>query len=368
MKTTNILLTIPFLLLSAIGCTSDEQVGEPVTNEKGEYPVNFSGSMDMTLTKAEEENTSKLDNGVKATIYAYANGATVTGESSAAAAITSGNYTADGSGNFSGTNYTMYLAKGSYDFYVVSCNSTSTDAPQFTNGTSAELSNGVDYIWGNATGQSIPNTGNSALNTENKNSVSLGLAHKAVCIEITVKTAANTGIELISWESTAANDNATIMPPANSNCKMSLSNGNIEPATSVVTAGTTASNMTTTGVTGTSGYGNEKTATASYYMLPLAAASGGSSSQDLTVTFKVKVKIEGHTYTDENGESKTYTANLKAPESASYAFAGGSKYSYTATLKPNTISFTGATVTNWTAVTVDNDLEPTEPDASGGSN
>ncbi len=355
MKTTNKLLTIPFLLLSAIGCTSDEQVGEPVTNEKGEYPVNFSGSMDMTLTKA-DENTSKLDNGVKATIYAYTNGATVTGESGAAAAITSGNYTADGSGNFSGTNYTMYLAKGSYDFYVVSCNSTSTDAPQFTNGTSGELSNGVDYIWGKATGQSIPGTEN--------NNISLGLAHKAVCIEITVKTTANSGIELVSWESTAGQDNtnATIMPPAVSNCKMSLSDGSIVAATGV---GTAAANMTTTAVSGTSGYTNDKTATASYYMLPLAAASGGSSSLELTVTFKVKVKIEGHTYTDGNGESKTYTTKLKAPES-SYAFAGGSKYSYTATLKPNTITFTGATVTNWTAVDGDKNLEPTEPDSEGG--
>lgn len=346
MTTTNLLLSIPFLLLAATGCTTEEISDTPIPNEKGEYAVNFSGGLDLELTKSDPD---KLSNGVKATIAAYKTGQTD-------AAVASNGYTANGSGDFTGeSSYTMYLARGSYDFYAVSCNSITKEAPAFTSGTSSDLENGVDYIWAQAANQDIENT---------EKSITLGLAHKAVFIEITVKTAASTGIELISWESTvgADNDNATIMPPTTSGCKMSLSTGVITPATDVV-SGVTASNMITTAVTGSSGYANDKTATASYYILPLAQ-KGGSQSHELKVTFKVKVKINGNSYTgdaDTNGESKVYTANLTAP-GAGYAFEAGKKYTYTATLKPNTISFTGATVTAWEEGVKESPLTPTEPD------
>lgn len=345
MTTTNLLLSIPFLLLAATGCTTEEISDTPIPNEKGEYAVNFSGGLDMEQTKS---GTTNLADGVKVTISAYAHDATET-------AIASGKYAAS-SGGFTGeSSYTMYLARGSYDFYAVSCNSTTKEVPAFTKGTSSDLENGVDYIWAQAANQDIENT---------EKSITLGLAHKAVCIEITVKTAANSGIELISWEGDAAtdNDNATIMPPAVTDCKMSLSTGVITPAAGVV-SGVTASNMITTAVQGTSGYGNEKIATASYYILPLAKKDD-SHSHELTVTFKVKVKIDGHDYTiaNTNGESKTYTTKLTAPASGSYAFEAGKKYTYTATLKPNTISFTGATVTAWGEGVKDSPLTPTEPD------
>lgn len=347
MTTTNLLLSIPFLLLAATGCTTEEISDTPIPNEKGEYAVNFSGGLDLELTKSDPD---KLSNGVKATIAAYKTGQTD-------AAVASNGYTANGSGDFTGeSSYTMYLARGSYDFYAVSCNSITKEAPAFTNGTSSsDLENGVDYIWAKAESQDIENTGKS---------ITLGLAHKAVFIEITVKTAASTGIELISWESTvgADNDNATIMPPATSGCTMALSTGVITPATGVV-SGVTASNMITTAVTGSSGYDQDKIATASYYILPLAKKDA-SNSYELPVTFKVKVKINGNSYTgdaDTNGESKVYTANLTAPGSG-YAFEAGKKYTYTATLKPNTISFTGATVTAWEEGVKESPLTPTEPE------
>ena len=348
MTTTNLLLSIPFLLLAATGCTTEEISDTPIPNEKGEYAVNFSGGLDMEQTKS---GTTNLADGVKVTISAYAHDATET-------AIANGKYAAS-SGGFTGeSSYTMYLARGSYDFYAVSCNSTSGDVtiPTFTNGTSSsDLENGVDYIWAKATNQTVGN---------DNTSVTLGLAHKAVFIEITVKTAANSGIELISWDGDAAtdNDNATIMPPAVTDCKMSLSTGVITPAAGVV-SGVTASNMITTAVQGTSGYANEKTATAFYYILPLAKKDA-SNSYELPVTFKVKVKIDGHDYTiaNTNGESKTYTTKLTAPVSGSYAFEAGKKYTYTATLKPNTISFTGATVTAWEEGVKESPLTPTEPE------
>ncbi len=345
MTTTNLLLSIPFLLLAATGCTTEEISDTPIPNEKGEYAVNFSGGLDLELTKSGSEN---LENGVNTTISAYKSGATDV-------AVASGKYTANGSGNFTGTSsYTMYLAKDEYDFYAVSCNSTTAEAPEFTSGTSASnLENGVDYIWAGAKGLTVSNA---------PKSVTLGLAHKAVCIEITVKTAANSGIELISWEGAVAtdNDNATIMPPATSGCTMALSTGVITPAASVSTS---LVNMGTEEVQGTSGYANEKTATASYYILPLAQKDA-SNSYELPVTFKVKVKIDGHDYSiaNTNGESKTYTAKLTAPASGSYAFVAGKKYTYTATLKPNTISFTGATVTAWGDGGSNDSLKPTEPD------
>lgn len=343
MTTTNLLLSIPFLLLAATGCTTEEPGDTPITNEKGEYAINFNGGLDLELTKSGSEN---LENGVNTTISAYKSGATDV-------AVASHGYTADGSGNFGGeSSYTMYLAKGSYDFYAVSCNSITKEAPAFTSGTSSsDLENGVDYIWAKAESQTVGNEDAS---------ITLGLAHKAVCIEIIVKTAANSGIELISWESTAGadNDNATITPPAAAGGKMALSTGVITPATSVSTSSV---NMGTEEVQGTSGSTNEKTATASYYILPLAQKDAGHS-HELTVTFKVKVKIDGHDYTTATGgESKTYTANLTAPESG-YAFVAGNKYTYTATLKPNTISFTGATVTAWGDGVKESPLTPTEPD------
>lgn len=344
MTTTNLLLSIPFLLLAATGCTTEEITNTPIPNEKGEYAVNFSGGLDLELTKSE---TTNLTDGVKVTISAYAHDATET-------AIANGKYAAS-SGGFTGeSSYTMYLARGSYDFYAVSCNSKTKEAPAFTNGTSSSnLENGVDYIWAKAANQTVGN---------DNTSVTLELAHKAVCIEITVKTAANSGIELISWEGAVAtdNDNATIMPPATSGCTMALSTGVITPAASVSTS---LVNMGTEEVQGTSGYANEKTATASYYILPLAQKDA-SNSYELPVTFKVKVKIDGHDYTiaNTNGESKTYTTKLTAPVSGSYAFEAGKKYTYTATLKPNTISFTGATVTAWEEGVKESPLTPTEPE------
>lgn len=343
MTTTNLLLSIPFLLLAATGCTTEEISDTPIPNEKGEYAVNFSGGLDLEQTKS---GTTNLADGVKVTISAYAHDATET-------AIASGKYAAS-SGGFTGeSSYTMYLARGSYDFYAVSCNSTTKEVPAFTKGTSSDLENGVDYIWAKAANQDIENTGKS---------ITLGLAHKAVCIEITVKTAANSGIELISWEGDAAtdNDNATITPPVATGCTMALSTGVITPATSV---GSTPVNMTTTAVKGNAGSTNDKTATASYYILPLAQ-KGGNQSHELPVTFKVKVKIDGNSYTGDaatNGESKVYTAKLTVP-SSSYAFEAGKKYTYTATLKPNTISFTGATVTAWEEGVKESPLKPTEPD------
>ena len=337
MKTTNILLYLPLLLLSVAGCTSDEQGDGPVTNGKGEYAVNFSGNINLTQTKADTEGSEKVTTGVKAKISTFEKDNTST------AIVNAQGYTVDAStaGQFNGDgDYVMYLAKGSYDFYAVSANiTTSAGIPTFTSGTStADLQNTVDYIYANKKNVSIPGA------SEADNNITLSFEHKAVRITIDVKS--GTGLVLTSWQD--GDGHATITPPVTTNCKMTLTSGAIEPSTSV---NTTPDNMETAAV-------SANASTASYTMLPLAASGG--DVHKLTVIFKVKVKIG-----DRAEENRTYTATLTAPNTSengsTTAFQSGKNYTYTATLNPTAITFTGATVTDWTTVTTTDDLKPSEP-------
>lgn len=335
MKTTYLILSLSFLLLSAAGCTSDELQDKPITNEKGEYAVNFNGNMDLTLTKAA---TTEVTQGVKATISAYASGDNVTSKT----AIVSKGYTVgDTPGTFVGDTegsgpFMMYLPKGDYDFYAVSCNS-SAAVPTFTSGVSEVLSNGVDYIYAKPTpATTVPATTN----------VTLAFQRKAVLIEIKVKGSDADGLELTDWQST---NPATITPPVTTGCTMALATGVITAASSIdseESSNVYKAVMTTTAV-------SSKESTATYTMLPVVA------SQTLKVKFKVKVKIGGR-----DAEDKTYTADLTAPNNTNNgngtAFLSGKKYTYNAILKANKITFTGATVADWGTV-AGSDPTVTEP-------
>lgn len=337
MKTTYLILSLPLLFFSAVGCTSDELQEKPITNEKGEYAVNFNGNMDLTLTKA---GTEAVAQGVKATISAYTSEADVT---SAAAIVSNGYTVGDTPGTFvgddtgvPGTPFVMYLPKNDYDFYAVSCNSTAT-VPTFTSGVSVELSNGVDYIYAKPTpATTVPTTTN----------VTLAFQRKAVLIEIKVKGSDEGGLELTGWQSTSP---ATITPPKTADCTMALATGVITPASSIDTDLSDEvykAAMTTVAVA-------TKESTATYTMLPVEA------DKTLKVKFKVKVKIGGR-----NEEEKTYTADLKAPDNSNNnnttAFLSGKKYTYNAILKANKITFTGATVADWGAI-AGSDPTVTEP-------
>lgn len=339
MKTTNILLSFPLLLLSVAGCTSDEQGDGPVTNGKGEYAVNFSGNINLMQTKANESPKKEdVATGVKAKISTFVK------DDTSFPIVNAQGYTVDAStaGQFNGDDgFTMYLAKGSYDFYAVSANITTSadEIPTFTSGIStAELQNKVDYLYAKSKNVAIPGVSDAG------NNITLGFEHKAVRITIDVKS--GTGLELTGWQD--GNDHATITPPAVSGCKMTLTSGAIEPATSV---NTTPDNMETAEV-------SANASTASYTMLPLAASGG--DAHKLTVTFKVKVQVGGRAE-----ENRTYTATLTAPSvegnGNTTAFQSGKNYTYTATLNPTAITFTGATVTDWTTVTTTDDLKPSEP-------
>lgn len=322
------------MLLSAWGCTSDDLQDKPQTNEKGEYAINFSGNMDLTTTKAGPEAVAT---GVKAKISAYEKDAAVT----TATAIASKGYSVvETAGTFVGDNsYVMYLPKGSYDFYAVSTNS-STNAPSFTSGVSGVLENGVDYIWAKVSNQSVGNA---------TKDVALAFQRKAVQIFIDIKSDENS-LELTGWQD--GENAATITPPVATGCTMALTDGTITAAGSVDTEKSSdfyKANMTTGTIV-------NKATTASYIMLPVA------TGQTLKVQFKVKVKIGGRN----TEESKIYTASLTAPSqdpSSTTAFLSGKKYTYTATLKANEITFTNATVADWTEVNTTDDLNPTEPES-----
>lgn len=341
MKTTSILLSA--LLLGTVGCTSSIPE-EQIEHETDKYSVQFKGGISLTQTKA--ASTSDIGSGVKATIYAYVSGQTD-------ASVASHEYEAGSNGDLTGTDsYTMQLGKGTYDFYGVSTNST-TSAPAFnqnSNTTTSALLNNVDYLWVKATGKSISSS------TSDQN-IDLTFERKAVKIAITIKS--GTGIELTGWDgmtngSGSANaDAATITPPVVTNCVMTLSTGAIAQSTSLNTAA--VANMTTGDIEDDSDNGSKKKTTVSYIMLPLGKNGGTTPSP--TVILKVKVKVGTQT----TEELRTYTADLKAPSGTGGEFQSGNQYNYAATLNANGITFTGAKVTNWEEKTGDA-LTPTEPD------
>lgn len=340
MKTTSILLSA--LLLGAVGCTSSIPE-EQIENETDKYSVQFKGGISLTQTKAASEN---IGNGVKATIYAYESGKTD-------ASVASHEYEAGSSGNLTGTeSYTMQLGKGTYDFYGVSANSSTTSAPDFdqeSNTKTSALSNNVDYLWVKAAGKPITSSSSDQ-------NIDLTFERKAVKIAITIKS--GDGIQLTGWDGmtdgsgSASADAATITPPVATDCVMTFLTGEIAQSTSL---NTTAVNMTTGTMEDDSDNSKKKT-TVSYIMLPLGKKDGTTPSP--TVTLKVKVKVGTQT----SEELRTYTADLKAPSGTGDEFQSGNQYNYTATLNANGITFTGAKVTNWEAQTGD-ELTPTEPDS-----
>ena len=347
MKTNHILLTAA-LLLCAASCTK-EATEIPDTNDDNTlYPVTFSGGIDLVQTKGEDNNTTLMRKDVKAKVYVYKNTETVTNVSSPV----NKEYKVGNNGDLSiGASDTIYLAKDTYNFYAVSTDSitesTGASFPTFTSGVSAELSNGFNYLWAKSESKAI--TG-----TPDKQNVALNFERKAVKIVINIESGTNNGITLKGWM--PSGDSAKITPPkipspnSSNLCKMTLSTGVIAPATSV-----DADNP----VKMTCGEVAENKATVSYIMLPLIDATGTPVP---TVTLRVKVQNTGES---EDGGERTYTTQLKYP---SGGFESGKQYTYTATLKANGITFTGATVADWTDGTLGDgggNLTPTEPDNVG---
>ncbi|MBC8603023.1 hypothetical protein H8784_15010, partial [Parabacteroides acidifaciens] len=135
MKTNHILLTAA-LLLCAASCTK-EATEIPDTNDDNTlYPVTFSGGIDLVQTKT-DDNTTLMRKDVKAKVYVYKSDATVANVSSPV----NKEYKVGDNGDLTiGTSDTIYLAKGTYNFYAVSTDSitesTGASFPTFTSGVS----------------------------------------------------------------------------------------------------------------------------------------------------------------------------------------------------------------------------------------
>ncbi len=350
MKTNHILLTAA-LLLSVASCTKEATEIPGTSDDNTLYPVTFSGGIDLVQTKG-DGTTTQLRSGIKAAVYVYKSTETVPNVSNPIKK----DYTVGDAGVLAPSNSgnPLSLTTGKYKFYAVSIDSTASDLalPEFTSGVTSELSNGLDYIWAKAESQTISG-GDKTHNVE------LKFERKAVKVVINIQ--GGDGITLDSWAGSADGSDAMITPPApatpnsNSECKMTLTTGEIKPATTV---STTPVAMVKGDVAETNGV---KTAYVSYIMLPLVE-SGSSPVPE--VTLKLKVKNTGEA---SDAAERTYKTKLKYPTNG---FVSGNQYTYTATLKANGITFTGATVTDWTDGTLGDgggDLTPTEPEGTGGN-
>lgn len=194
----------------------------------------------------------------------------------------------------------LYLPKGNYDFYSVSTNSSSPAGMTFTSGLSAQLINSTDYLWAKATGVAQGGT------------VNLSYYHKAVGMEIDI--IAGTGISTLTV--TGIKFTPTKLDISS---KMTLSDGAIGAA--AIKDALAA--MSLSGSKGT------------YIMLPLV-------SQSLSVEVTVNATIGGTVVT-----GKVYTAAIPAQ-----VYAGGTYYTLSLTVSATSMSFSGATVQDWTSQTI----------------
>jgi len=241
--------------------------------------------------------TSVFTSGNKVTILGYSSGVDVT--SSSAVSGTPLEATCGASGLLTPAS-ALYLPKGSYDFYSVSLNSSTAPGLIFTSGQSAQLSNGIDYLWAKSTGISEGGT------------ASFMYYHKAVGIEINITS--GTGVSGLSVTSIKI---TPTIPTAAS--KMSLSNGIIGSANDVGVS--TAMNLS--GSKGT------------YIMLPI-------NSTAINVELTVNATIGGTPVT-----AKKYTSTIPAQ-----IYASGSYYIINFTVSSSAMQFTGAQVQDWTTQSI----------------
>ena len=332
MKTNHILLTAA-LLLCAASCTK-ENIDIPNTvDDNTLYPVTFSGGIDLVQTKTQEVATSTMREGIKTKIFVYPSNNNL---SAITDSLACKEYTVGANGNLTiDPSDTIYLAKGTYDIYAVAIDTLNggqgISFPTITSNEFLAL-NDSNYLY-------VKNSATIAGSAEAQD-VALQFQRKAVMIAINIKAAS--GITIDDWDST---DPAMITPPdPGTTCKMKLSDGTITAATTVLEK-TYA--MKTVEAEGTD---PNKTVSVSYIMLPL-----GNNAVP-TVTLKIKVKNA----TESTATARTYKTTLTYPTDG---FASGKKYTYTATLKANGITFNAAKVEDWTDGISEGsgDLTPTEP-------
>lgn len=264
-----------------------------VKNEKGNEIQFFANYSEAPYTKA----TTSFTAGNKVTIYACE--ATKTPSSSTFVKGTPLNATAQ-SGGVLTPQQSLFLAKGLYNFYSVSQNSSSLLNLNFSSGSSEQLSNDIDYLWAQDNGVSEGGT------------VTFIYKHKAVGIRIKVTSGTGvsdlvvTDLQLTPSKSTTAT-------------KMNL-------ATGVIAASNELDTLTSLSLADNIG---EK------IMLPL-------TSQSLSIKVTANLTIGSTTFT-----GKVYEATIPAS-----AYQGGTYYTLNLTIDAKEITFSGAKLQEWTTQTI----------------
>lgn len=211
-----------------------------------------------------------------------------------------GNYVAQQAGMLTGvSNYKMYLSNGTFDFYAVSTNSSSR-FPTISNGVSAGLQNGVDYLWWGCANYEISGS-----------QVTVPIVFNHAATQIVIQLSAGEGVALQQIAS------ATITPPQTGST-LDLTSGTITPATEY---GTVGASMGVNGLT------------AQYTMLPLQTDS------PMTLTLSINLNYDPTPH--------EYSVSIPVPEGG---FEGGNSYLYQAIVDANTVTFPSVDVNDWNTV------------------
>lgn len=196
-------------------------------------------------------------------------------------------------------NYKMYLPNGTYTFYAVS-NNTYSAPPQFIDGVSHPLVNGVDYLWANNKLQDVATQ-----------QVNIPIIYLHSATQVVFDISAEPSLKLTKLVS------ATITPSA-AGGTMQLVNGDITPAT---TYDKTSTNM-----------GINKFLT-QYIMLPLKT--------NVPMQLVLNVLVNSET------TPRTYSVDVPVPNGE---LKGGNSYVFSAILGENTVSFSDVNIARWTDI------------------
>lgn len=273
----------------SLGSDSDSSGSSAATNLVGFHATLESLNMTRSM--------SPISTNTLVTIYAFHG---ETDNASSTAPMARGTYVAQQAGMLTGvSDYKMYLSNGIFDFYAVSVNSSSRP-PVFTNGISAALQNGVDYLWWGCANYEI---------SSSQVTVPIVFNHSAT--QVVIELSAGEGVVLQSVAS------ATITPPQ-AGATMDLTTGVIAPATEY---GTVPASM---GINGLK---------LQYTMLPLQT----DSPMTLNLSLNLNYDPTPH----------SYTVNIPIPEGGLQA---GNSYLFQAIVDANTVSFPSVDVNDWHTV------------------
>lgn len=253
--------------------------------------ISFSASLE---SRHMTRSMSPMPRGVVSQIYSFK-----TTDSRLNEPFADGYYITSSAGMLTGVKgYKMYLDNGTYNMYALSSNSLATP-PEINNGETEPLKNGIDYLWWENLDQDVATS-----------QVHVPIVFQHVSTQVVIEVSAGDNLKLDSLVS------ATILPPT-PGASLHLQIGIIDPAR---TYDKTPLSM---GI-------NKFLAQA--IMLPI------TSDDPMSLTLKILA----------NGESEPRTYNASLPTHGK--FAGGFSYVFSAVIDENTISFSDASIKDWTEV------------------